>query len=272
MLFGNLNDREFCNVSVCRAPDGGDGGGGSGGDPNAAPTDDKKFSQADVDSAIDKRLARQKKEHEKNVQAIQEQLAALAAKNQELEQKLTPPNPEPPKDMAGQIELISAKHEREMAGVRSQLEEFKRTAETEKQRRLETERDKLLHEALAQAQCRDITCGYRYFLHQIQYDDVDKQWVMKTKKDNIVSIADGVAEELPDYLKPSVMMTGGSGSNGGSPLKKTEKMRILEDKKKELADQMTIARKNPQDGGQVVKVQQIKRQVKDLELELAKTK
>lgn len=248
--------------------------GSGGGSPTDPPEDQTKtLTQKELDDLIEKRLARERKAAQREIQASAEKAAELEAKLKELQEKIDQSKlpTDPPKDVQGQIELLQAKHQREIEAMTAKVAELATTAAKEKELRERTERDKLLQEALQKAHCTDLLMGTRFFLPQIVMDPVDG-WMYTTKSGNIVSIEDGVAEEMPAYLKPSDMVRGGSGALNGSPAKISEKRKILEQEEKKLEKVEKEARLNPRNSSLIVQANQQKRKVETLRKELLVTK
>lgn len=182
-------------------------------------------------------------------------------------EKLKPVSNEPaPEDLRGQMELLSKRHEREQQTLQAQLQQYKVDLEIEKRKRLETQRDKELSDALSMSQCIDMKAGHRYFLPDIEYDPEEERWMFRTASGNLVSISDGVAEAIPAYLRPATVNSGGSGSTRGSP-QKAARQRNLEAEKKKLQELHETAKKSGRQQD-LVDYKKQKAQVAKLESEL----
>lgn len=221
------------------APDDPAGAGAPPAPPAPPPT--KTYSQQEKDADEAKLRRKYEREAREAAQAAKEREAELEAKLN----APTPPAPPtpapgtPPADpqAAGNLEIMEARWKREREEQQRQLDEVKELAEKEKQTRLNLQRDQLLDNALRQAgvQSKHMLQARRNFLPQIEWDKVDEKWMYRTQKGNLVEILDGVAEELPDNLKPSRMPNGGAGNTGGIPASKQAKHRELEAAKQTLA-------------------------------------
>lgn len=200
----------------------------------------------------------------------------LQKENEELKKKLeekpkdvapsAAPAPDPipaPNDLKGQLELLEKKMARAQEAWNSENMALKAQANKERDRRLTTERDKEIGDALTAAECKDMVGGRRYVTAQVEFDE-DK-WVFRTKKDNIVSIVEGVMEELPDYLRSAKMSNGGSGSSSGTA-KSLAKIKLLEHEKKLLAELKSKAKQSGQPADMVDFTRQ-KKKIEALEAE-----
>jgi len=76
------NKRFYLRMKLQHFADGGDGGGDDPGTPNAIDEPDKKFSQEELEDIIAKRLAREKKKHDEEMQRIRDE-----AERKKLEEK-----------------------------------------------------------------------------------------------------------------------------------------------------------------------------------------
>lgn len=249
--------------------------GGTGlEDPPADPPIEKTFTQAEVDKFIERRLASVKRENDKSLKTLQDQINAVNLQNKELLEKLdshNPPNPNPPsKELQGQLELQQKKHDRELEAFRKEIDELKTVAQDEKRKRMDTELKKLIQDALSKSGCRDLLAGERYFLPQIQWDEVENQYIFNTKKGSVLSIEDGIQDELPDYMRSPAMQGGGSGARSGGT-RNSEKRRMLEQEKAKLVELKTNARKNGGKSEDVVQVTRQQRKVAELEAQLSST-
>ena len=159
-----------------------DAGGGSG-EPAEGENEgegegegeSKTFTQADLDKKVKERLSRQDRKYKKEMEKRDADLAALQAKLDELTKPSDPPTPDPG-DIEGRIKLLEGKHEREIESLRTQLSAEQDERKKEHARRLETERDRDLMEALQGCGCIDPEIGRRIFLPQIEYDQESEDW------------------------------------------------------------------------------------------------
>jgi hypothetical protein len=241
------------------------GDGGSGGDGGAG---DARFTQADVDRMIVDRVKakdRALKEHEKNLEKLKTELADVKA-------KLETPTPSggtvPDPTKQGEIEILERKYQRQLDELNAKLTNVDKDREAEKARRMKTEKDKELGDALTAVQCQDTVMGRRYFDPQIEWDTVEEKWMYRTKSGNLVNILDGVTDELPNSLKPPSMQGGGSGS-GGTPPKRLAKKAELEAAKVKLTAMEKAARESRANAGLVAQWNTQKKIVQKLEAEYA---
>jgi hypothetical protein len=207
------------------------------------------FTQEDVNRLLQK----EKKGWDRKFEEAQAQTQKTIA---ELQARI--PVVEPPKDdLKGQMELMENRYKQQITSLQQQVETTSSQLKLETIRRLETERDKELNEALAAVCCIDPIGGQRYFKEQLEYDDSDQKWLFRTKSGGLVTILDGVTESLPPYLRPSQMPQGGSGTpSRGSP-KLASKQRQLDVEKKKLAD---MHEKTSKTGGRMSDVLAYKKQ------------
>lgn len=242
------------------APDVGDGGGG--GDPN----DDKKFTQAELEKHIEDRLKKAKREAlEKD-----KKLSDLASELETLKAKIDALPPEPTdgdKKQKGEHELLVKRFEKQLSELTAKLENSEKEKQTERQRRMLTERDKELGDALQAVGCVDMKGGRRHFEPDIVWDDVENKWMFKTRTGNLVSIVDGVTDEMPTYLKPSTITSGGSGSGGSTP-KRLAKKNELEAAKAKLKELEAAAAQSRGNSALVAQCNVQRKLIKKLEAEL----
>jgi hypothetical protein len=218
--------------------------------PEAGGGEGKTFTQAQVDEFIKKRV----KNHERDNKALQLQLkqtqdtlTQVQEQLKTLQQKSNEPPPPAPDDVQGQLTLMAERHRREVEGLTTQIETLKKQGEAEVRRRREVERDRELTESLTKAECTDLKVGKRLFAPQIIYDDVDDKWVFQLEKGSgIVSIEEGIEEELPDYLRKARSRGVGSGSSGngsGGTRNLSTQARQLETEEKKL-EKLALAAKS----------------------------
>lgn len=173
-----------------------------------------------------RQLTKQNQELQEKLGEVLEQNKELSVRVDELSTKIDPPEPvavedqDKPEYLRGEIERLETQHKQQIDDLKTELVSEKTAREEAEYRRLETERDRQLTDALQAAGCIDLEAGRRIFLPQVERDGDAEGWTYKTKVGEFTSITDGIAEELPDYLKPPVMPGGGSGSRTGSPSKK----------------------------------------------------
>jgi hypothetical protein len=205
--------------------------------------------QARLDAKVDEKVNTILASHKRKLQKENDELRKKLEEKGKTEAPKTEEKPDPtpaPGDLKGQLELLEKKMQRQAETLNNELTAARKERDKERDRRLTTERDKEIGDALTAAGCNDMIGGRRYVTPQVEYED-DK-WVFRTKKDNIVSILEGVAEELPAYLRQAQMANGGSGFSSSST-KSLAKVKLLEMEKKTLAELKAKAEKtaNPND-------------------------
>ncbi len=247
MILGHVGSDPFGLISLRMffEDDDGSGGGGAGGSGGG---DEAKFTQADVDRMIADRVKaknRELKEKERAAEKLRKDFEELKAKLE------NPPGggaPDPTK--LGEIEILERKYQRQIDELKEKFSQSDKERENEKARRMQTEKDKELGDALTAVQCQDLVMGRRYFNPQIEWDTVEDRWMYRTKSGGLVSILDGVTDELPASLKPPAMAGGGSGS-GGAPPKRLAKKAELEAAKVKLTQMEKAARESRGNAGLV---------------------
>lgn len=193
--------------------DSDDGGSGGGSDDSTISLDEHKKLLKEAEDRFNANAAKQRRSAEASELKLKQQLEELQTQLTEIQDKHSGSGG---KDGdAGRIEMLEKKHRDQIAALEKRLNDEAAARQEEQKRRLQVERDKMLSEAL-NGQCLDQTGGVRYFMPQIEYDDDSQAWMFRTKNGNLVSIAEGVAAEMPDWLKPA-SVRGGSGSGNGSP-------------------------------------------------------
>lgn len=244
-----------------------DDGGGDGG---------KTFTKEEVEQMIQGRLAKTKADHaalqaalEREKQTNSTKLAELQAQLEELK---TPAPPEvKPDDVEGRLKLEQSKHAKQIEELNKSLQALTKEKELERSKRMKSERDRELILALREAGCRNDAeaVGLNHFVNRLSWDEADERWIYTLEKGGTVSVKEGVAEELPDYLKEPTMQRGGSGSSSGG--KNAGKLKGLEEAKAKLKAMEEHAAKSGRDGD-ILRYQSQKRIVGQLEKELATSK
>lgn len=227
------------------APD--DDAGGGGGGPDDPPSPPKTYSEDEFNSHSKKqreRYERELKKKEKERQALQERFDKLEEQFKQFSGGADDPPPMPPtptgnngpttysgqpggnlaeEQLRGALELERKKRERELAELSGQVDSLKAAAEGERKKRLEVERNRLLDEALRAAGVADkaFDVARDHFVKKITHDELSddpEAWYYRTKEEGIVSIAEGVSEEMPDFLRaPATTKTGSGMPNGSTP-------------------------------------------------------
>jgi chromosome segregation ATPase len=251
------------------APDDGGGGGGNEEGDDEPRYSEKEF-QAKINEVVQKRLAKSSRELREKDKAIADakgEIDSLKTQITELQEALAASQGGDKDKMKGEIELLQKQYDRQISALQQSLDQEKQARERAELARKQGERDRLLDEALTSARCLDMKAGRRFFGPQIEWDDLDQKWMFKTEKGNLVEIADGVAEEMPDYLKPPVMGSGGSGSQSGSP-RVAAKRAELEKLRKDLESAKRKVSQSPNDNTLVLTVTQLKKKIQQLESEI----
>lgn len=236
--------------------------------PPAPPeVKDKTYTQKEKDADE----AKLRRRYDREIKEQKQKIDQLTSSIEELKSKVDRSTHDPVDPVAaGQQEIEQRRYQREMEELRAQIAETKTAAETERQKRLELEKSQLLDNALLSAGVNEkhMLMARRYFAPQIVWDDLDQKWMFTTKNNNLVEIADGVQEELPDNLKPSALQRGGAGTNSGLPVHKQRKAKELEEAEKKLQDLKEAARRNGRDQTAFAAFTRQKRVVQLLQQEL----
>jgi len=120
---------------------------------------------------------------------------------------------------------MQEKYRRQLKKLGLALEEEKKKRLDSEEKRLYQLRDQSLTEALTKSDCVDLTGGMRYFRDNLQYDEEEGEWKYITDDGVDLSIAEGVKENMPDYLKKSSVGQGGSGSTQITGMKAVNAMK-----------------------------------------------
>lgn len=276
------------NKHLYMSPDG-DGAGGGGGTssgtatppapPAPAPPAPKTYTQQEKDTDE----AKLRRRYDREIKELKQTAAKQTASIEELKAQATnplPPSITPPASdgsTEGRIELLEKRYARTEEELNTKIQAAQDAAEQEKQTRLRLQRDQKLDEALREAGVlgKHMIQARRYFLPQVEWDELEGEtggWVFRTRDKNFVPILDGVAEELPDNLKPSKMKHGGAGNMSGLPQHQQRKQRELEDAKKELAELKEVHRQRGGKNSDMMAFTKQKRLVEALERELSAPK
>ena len=165
---------------------------------------------------------------------------------------------------------MQKRHEREMEQARNDAAEARKIAEDERKKRRNVERDRALDSALTLAGVADKAKDYAksHFEKKIIWDDVDDAWVYKTKNGNLVDIADGVGEEMPDMFKRPAVSRGGAGTPSGLPPTRARLSAKLEQERAKLD---IFRAKGGKDTANVLAFTKQSRLVKELEAKVQAT-
>jgi hypothetical protein len=115
-------------------------------------------------------------------------------------------------EVTKRLQWLQKKHQQELDALRSTVEQEKKLRQDAEERRLITERDSALQEALAANDVVSMEGGMKFFRDNLEYDKDGSQWRYRAKDGLTFNIKDGIAEELPDWLKKPSSAKGGSGS------------------------------------------------------------
>lgn len=115
-------------------------------------------------------------------------------------------------EVTKRLAWLQKKHQGEIDTLRGAFEQEKRLRIEADDRRLITERDSALQEALAANDVVSLEGGMKYFRDSLFYDEDGTKWKYKTKDGLTFDIKEGIQEELPDWLKKPSSTKGGSGS------------------------------------------------------------
>jgi hypothetical protein len=280
LLFDSLSSRFVPKMIFMEADGAGGGGGGGGGDGDGDPGGgggggEKTYTEAEykagIEDAVKKRVAKMQRElkvRDKDAEGTKKQIEDLQTQLKELEDALEKAKGAPDEKHKGELDLLQKKFDRELESLKSQLEtETAARKEAEESRKV-AEGDNLLVSALKDAKCRDMKAGQRYFKPQMEWDDVENQWMLRSENGGLVKIDDGIKEEMPDYLKPSSMDGGGSGASGGAPRRRPQQAE-LEKLKKELVEAQQKVVQSQGSATALTAFRKIKQKVAALEKELS---
>jgi hypothetical protein len=255
-------------------PSGGEGGDPEGGDPNGNPpavTDEKKYTEKDVEAMITGRLKTKSKELKKKL----DENAELSSRVVELEHQISTFSAgdeldADAKKRLGSLELEKKRFETQINEQTKQIGDLQTKLDAEFNRRRGMERDSAIDSALSKIGCIDPKVGRVIFRDRLEYDEEEETWYYKMENGNTVDVDQGIAAECPDYLKPP-NMRGGSGSAGGSP-RKTATQKQLDAAKADLETTRQQIVAKPQDNGLLAKYRRLTAQIKQMESESARPK
>lgn len=232
----------------------------SEGDPQ--PADKPKWSEAQLQQMIQRRVAKANKEIEKR----DAQIESLRKTLEELQESVGSGGDGDDPHEKGRLEVQLQKTKSRLAEVEAELQRAEKLREEAETKHRQGERDRMLQDALAEIQCTDPKRAARFFRDNLFFDQEEEEWVYQTESGGIVSIADGVAAECPDYWKPASLQ-GGSGTRSGSPKMQKVRGQIQEKKEKlkELEQKAVNTRANP---GVMVQMRKLKKEIALLENEL----
>ena len=118
-------------------------------------------------------------------------------------------------DEVARLRSSMNKMNRQLEQVQNQLKSEQAARESEHQKRLDTERDSLITQALTEGGAIAVKDGIKLFRDGVVYDqDKERWWYIEPETGAKLDIIPGIKENIPDYMKPSKMKTGGSGGRG----------------------------------------------------------
>lgn len=257
---------------VLMAPQSDDDEGGTTTDEAPPPpAGDGLVSRKEADA----QAAKLRRSYERKLKEQEQRMEKLEKQLEEVRKAGAPPPP-PIEDptVAGQLELIQKKHEREREEMLHKIGLLEQDRDTERKQRRQVERDRQIDDALLLAGVADSAkvAAARYFLPNIEWDEVDACWMFKTRGGNLVSIAEGVAEEMPDFFKAPRTNRGGAGTTNGTPPRKAAVQKELETAQAKLKELQDTVKRQPQNNGALQSYNRHKRVVADLERKLTSMK
>lgn len=254
------------------SPDGAGGGGASVSDP----PDPEMIAKDEVERMIQGRTSKIKKENDRLKKEVEE-LRTKAAKVDVLEEKLDAlaaklageADP-PPTDLQGQLSLMSSKHQKEVDGLKTQMEQEKQLRIQAEDRRKQVEKDRVITDALRSAKCREeaLDMGKAYFQEKVVFDEDESRWIYNLKSGGTVEVIDGINEEIPDFLREATASRGGSGATGGG--RKAAQQKEIEQEKATLEKLRERATASGKEGDIAIFTKQ-QRKVRQLEQKAAGT-
>jgi len=250
---------------------GGEGSSATGTAPPPPPPEPAEPTITEKEA--NRREAALRRSYERKLKEQEQRMAALEEKISNLSQPAPDPEPNPgaigDPNVAGQLELLQKRHEREVQNLKEQIELLTSEATQERKKRRTVERDRLLSEALQLAGVAEKAKvpATRHFLHNIEWDDIDGEWYYKTKGGNFVPIHEGVAEEMLDIFRSPKTSRGGAGTTNGAPPRRAAVQKDLERERAKLEQiKQKVSRTNS--GAALQEYNRQKRLVSSLEQKL----
>lgn len=229
----------FRSDNIRLSPEGDVGGGGS---------NDKTYTKAELEQIIQGRLAsvHEKLEEAKNKNAALEakvgELGNLESTVSELRSQLDilkgqhkhPEGSNP--ELEGKMRLMENEHKGAMKQLQDRLERESKARQDAEERRLQVERDGEIRAGLQEAGCRAdaLEMGLNYFQKRVKFEEDPGRWMYSLMEGGTCKVVEGIAKDLPDYMKDPTLKKGGSGpsSSGATPAK----VKQLESEEKKLKD------------------------------------
>ena len=146
------------------------------------------------------------------------------------------------------------------------VEEERTARKTAEQAQIDYGARSRLMDALNKNRCIDLDVGVKIFREQVEYDAATRDYKFKRKDGTVVSILDGITEEIPAYLVQSATDGGGSGATGGRQVVTDQQLQGLRTKL-EAAHLQAKKTGNMRD---VQIVQRLEREIKQAESERVK--
>ena len=115
-------------------------------------------------------------------------------------------------EVTKRLAWLQKKHQGELDALRQTVETEKKLRLDAEQRRLLTERDAVLQEALSDNDVVSVEGGMKIFRDSLYYDSDAGKWKYRAKDGLTFDVKEGVSEEMPDWLKKPSTIKGGSGS------------------------------------------------------------
>lgn len=279
--------RRELGLKVCYAAPGDDKGGGAAvvddpdddgkGGEGSDDDDDPVYTEAEFKRKMEesmkrhrRNLQRELKKKEKDAESFQSQMQELQTRLEETEAQLAKKVEDDP-ELKGQLEVQQRRYEREMSEIKKTLEEEKQARIAAQEKAKQTQRDIKFKSSLVKAGTIDVEAAFKIMIDSVVFDDVDEDWRFKTPEGNILSLDEGAAEFLPEYLKPAAARQGGSGTRTGSP-RQRQLVSELENEKKKLEAMRAEVIRNPTNNMALSQYGLQKKKVQELALKVETTK
>lgn len=213
------------NPFLCSVEEGSDMGGGEKVSDDKTHEPQENFGKMilDLSSTLEKSLKSLRSEIRSEIQELKKNdVTMLQEQLKRLEEQVVQRRDD--KDTTQQAkgttdELLLRQQYKEMQDKLAQLQEQLNTEraarQAAEQARINTERDRLLHNALIAAEAIDPDFAVVYFRDKLIYNEDDGKWYYRDG-DEQIKVEDGVKKYLPNYMRRPKSPTQG-GSGGRSP-------------------------------------------------------
>lgn len=249
--------------------------------------EDEKVEQADKQAPVvatpqdnvanllrdrDRREKEMRQKHEKDLKKLQEELASQKKANDELAKPQSArADGETVETLQVRMSLMDQRFQQKEAELQAQIAKERVAREAAEEAQRQSEKTRLLREALSQVGVTDPEVAYRYFRDSITWDEIDGRWAYRMLDGRTVAVREGIDAEIPNALKAS-SLRGGTGATGSAPTTKGKVAKELETISAEMSNVEREIKLRGANQNLLAKFMELQRRKSAAENELSKAK